>query len=224
MSDPLPARDVVNGLWDTAPVLFVEQDGTTFEAVIKMGPDGTLAACLWAPWTSPALIGGHFDIEDDADLDYLHLVLPGPLGLGAAGLADRCWKRLGFKRTCHGIPRVVGAALREDGLLAVDRASRVGVPRAVLDAVVVPEAELLFDWTWRHLKVVSEWIARLDAICKALGIELEPGEVPGWEYTLENGWVLTARSGRHVVEGANHTDDPLEALGVVRDAREADRG
>lgn len=159
----LDARLVVGGLWAGAWCRF-EDEVADWEASYDPGND---------------------------DWQARDLVLPGPLGLGAAGLAVRLLQRVGvperdaMRSRAH--PQTVSIVL-----------DRAGIDRSVLDAVPVADEDRLEDWHWRHLARLSERFAMTDALCAAVGLKLEAGEVARWTHTKAGpvmGWTLQTAAG-----------------------------
>lgn len=199
----LPALDVVGGLWMGAYV--VDECG---ERRPYVEGERTL---------------------DDPNYAYIKLVLPGELGLGAAGLAarvlHRVWPHLSIINIHRSISNTVSIAI-EYGK----------VPReTVIDPVVVPHADRLFDWHWRHLAAASAYMARVDRLCVLAGVPCptDVGEVPSWfwhpalrcwilkhsgiethDHGLTFGVPHPRGSGADVDHGigATSVDDPLGAL------------
>jgi hypothetical protein len=114
-----------------------------------------------------------------------HLILPGPLGLGLAGLAARVAERV---PGLPAAPKYLASVLRQ--------ASWYHGPHHADDWSVIA-------WAASHL-------ALTDRLCAAVGLERRPGEVAGW--TEEGGiWELRTRAGGYgTVEVDEHS--PLEAL------------
>lgn len=118
------------------------------------------------------------------------LVLPGPRHLGAAGLAWGVAERLLGHPPVH----------TWDVTRAVAYAGGMGVPRSLLGAVAVPHDERLDDWSWRHLKAVSEYIAATDQLARSRDWTLDGTEVAGWEQWDESGhagWVFFSSTASH---------------------------
>lgn len=148
----LDARLVVGGLWAGAQYRSPQHG----EHYLTMWPSSG-SPC-------PVLPEGYF------------LSLPGPLGLGAAGLAVRIQERLGGPPT-----------FSPDQ--AWYRAVNAGLP-----TWVHPET---FDNT-DLLARISEYLAATDALCAAVGLELEAGEVAKWRQDSGGAWVLTTSAGAYI--------------------------
>lgn len=163
----LDAQLIVGGLWDSAPVRLDE----ACDGVIKTRGDGTLHVAFYVPWQTPP--GGYVDTCDS--WDSLELRLPGPLGLGADGLAVRIAERLGHDPDLPGFHRVRFV----HGLKKTE-----WLPKYALSAARYPG----------FLARISAYLVMTDALCATTGLELEAGEVAIWE-PLGGGWELRTKTG-----------------------------
>jgi hypothetical protein len=121
-------------------------------------------------------------LQDESELQ---LILPGPLGLGLAGLAARVAERLGFVRiTCP-------VALLD----AVQRFDRTRWLNALVMEHCTYEGGIIRSWCGLATAWLASYLALTDRLCAAVGLELQPGEVARWERLIDGCWVLTASSG-----------------------------
>ncbi len=135
-----------------------------------------------------------------------YLLLPGPLGLGLAGLAARVVERLG------------GGAV--DSLLGV--VVSLEVPDDYLSIGVCPNDA-------GEVSRMASCLALTDRLAAAVGLDLQPGEVAGW-VQHGDGWLLMTPDGRKRFDseptdpaelGAIHVPalaniDPTDWLGALR--------
>ncbi len=163
------ARLVVGGLWPSR-VRHVSKklDGTV---VHYRGVDGWRIS--WDDGTT-----------EDVPRSQFRLRLPGPLGLGAAGLAVRIAERLGIEWTGRGYRSLVQHLVYVWGDTYL-------WARDITGGLTHIEC----------LARISEYLAATDALCAAVGLELEAGEVADWQHApvAEDGdrWMLSTKSGEH---------------------------
>lgn len=204
----LDARLVVGGLW---PGALVERG--TFGGLLYT--NGGNLYTMWDP-----VRGKHTasTIEDP-----IALRLPGPLGLGAAGLLHRIAARVGFKEgdglwwddcTLNTYDTTKSSRTRwltfADSELVTEH----------FDEVALPGLEDALDFPNYSPAAVSASLSMLDALCAAAGLALEPGEVARWTWTSMACWDLQTASGEHLYCGAVvGTDDEtvVPALRITSD-------
>ena len=142
----LDAGLVIGGLWDEAPI---ESYG------------------VQRTWDSlqEARRNLYWDIIDG--VDGVSLVLPGNLGLGAAGLAARIAERTGSDSPEYGDKHIP-----------------------------VKGHDLPLYGKWRDVPVkplalASEYLVATDALCASVGLKLEDGEVAEWKWLNGFWWLVT---------------------------------
>lgn len=188
MGDPTthPADEVPGGLWDGAPVR------VTWEGW-SAGParewDETAEVGTWHDGgVTVSLDSGTewLDLRTSGAQTTVNLRLDDPLGLGLAGLAARVYRRLA--PAAKDGPRTLNDA--------VGRAMLSSLPR-----LWEPHQAHLCTALTRMTRIAS-YLALSDRLCALVGLELEPGEVAGWEMgeTLDPEdpicWELMTRTGR----------------------------
>lgn len=147
----------------------------------------------------------------------LSLWLSDELGLGLAGLAGRVARRLGVEVDD---PWEFDASSDDRRIRGV-YAQFSGFDES--DPIYGSNYEwpALRDLPAHVLVTISSGIALTDRLCAAVGLAREGHEVAVWEYTVEEGWLLSASSSPPMpVTSANYTDAWLPALEAALDAVE----